>query len=802
MGLTSELSLQELSVVEREAPPAQPQAAKEPASAEPAKEPASAEAANDQQELNPRVGRLLSGRYRLLERMAAGGMGVVYRAEREGLGRIVAVKFLLAEFARSKRHLSNFEREAKAMSRLSHPNCTPIIDFGVDGAPYLVMDFVSGSTLQEVLSRGPIPWERAARITQQVLAGVGHAHENRIVHRDIKPANIMLTDAVGLGDHVRILDFGLAKLRKSNAGHEVSMPNVAVGTPQYMAPEQWRAQPVGPHTDIYAVGVMLYQMLLGVRPFEASEPVDLMRSHTLEPPPSFASQKPKQSIPPALEAVVMRALEKAPEDRFASAQDFLDALAEVLAAAAHGQVAAAAKPAAEAARGPRPRKQKSPPAPVAQTPGGPIVPAALGAGGRLQTGWPDVSVYSRRSLSGRLAWWGLSAAAVVMASLPTGTLRSVPVEDAVRLVVDTLERAWTPGEFGLPSDRRRGAPGSASGAGASEDTAATDGDEAAAPGQDALATRAGARQAPDGDLPPLDAPGGDLPAPEALDNDVKPEVDVVSTGALADNPVEQDLANQQVQDCGDGADCEATQAKPAVGPDVTGQAAPEMDDQVPPPVAPEGSAIAPPTPADSKDPQTTRAESEERTPEPTALAEQPQDDGSVPAAAATAAELAARTEAQNLTDAAETTRRRAGPAIKRSASLRRRLAAIERMIASGRDERALKALQRLRSESPRDAHMAYLIGKIYYGRGWLTDAFQRYREAMRLDRRYAERGDVIEHLVQGLGQDATRVLATRVLLNDVGPPALRHLRRAAKKGRTAKARARAEALHRRITHRD
>jgi serine/threonine-protein kinase len=158
---------------------------------------------------------VLQDRYRVEERIGSGGMGVVYMAERIGLGRRVAVKFLHPDIAAQPQFLLRFEREARAMSRLNHPHCVPVIDFGVvSGAPYIVMEYVTGESLTSVLARGPVPIRRAILLMRQILAGLAHAHDEGIVHRDIKPDNVILAEATGTGDHVRLFDFGLAKVAK------------------------------------------------------------------------------------------------------------------------------------------------------------------------------------------------------------------------------------------------------------------------------------------------------------------------------------------------------------------------------------------------------------------------------------------------------------------------------------------------------------------------------------------------------------------------------------------------------------
>ena len=198
----------------------------------------------------------MQGRYRILSKIAAGAMGVVYRGERVQLARPVAVKFLHPWIAAQKTFLSRFENEARAMSRLGHPNCVSVIDFGVEGGPYLVMDFVTGKTLRDAVhGQGPQPPARALHIVRQLLAGLAHAHAQGIVHRDLKPDNLILTDEAGLADHLRILDFGLAKLRDGPA----MTAGMAVGTPSYMSPEQTGAAgTVDARSDVYSVGVLLF----------------------------------------------------------------------------------------------------------------------------------------------------------------------------------------------------------------------------------------------------------------------------------------------------------------------------------------------------------------------------------------------------------------------------------------------------------------------------------------------------------------------------------------------------------------
>ena len=287
---------------------------------------------------DPRIGTLVQGRYRVLERLGAGGMGVVYRGERTELGRAVAIKFLHGFVAEDPSHQKRFQIEAQAMSQLSHPCCVSIIDFGLEGgAPFMVMDFITGRTLRSrVHEGGALPVKQALSIMRQVLAGLAHAHERGIVHRDIKPDNIILTDAIGLGEQVRILDFGLAKLRDTAPNLTQGMP---VGTPSYMAPEQIRGEEVDARTDLYSAGVLLFELLTGQKPFNAERAAAVMLKHQETPPPSLGSLMPNAGFSPALEGLVRKALAKKPEERFQSAGDFASAL-EALpeAAVAHAAV--------------------------------------------------------------------------------------------------------------------------------------------------------------------------------------------------------------------------------------------------------------------------------------------------------------------------------------------------------------------------------------------------------------------------------------------------------------------------------
>jgi len=278
--------------------------------------------------LDPRIGRVLQSRYRVVSRVAAGAMGIVYRGERVGLGRPVAIKFLQFGAAPPTEMRRRFEIEAKAASRMSHPNCVPVIDFGTEAdIPYLVMDFVAGQSLRDLMSSGPLPVPRALRIARQILAGLAHAHAHGIVHRDIKPENILVwSDA--MGEQVQITDFGLAKLDALGVSQEV-----AIGTPSYMSPEQTLGLPVDARSDVYGAGVLLFELLTLRKPFSGLNPFETMRLQREAPVPAFEDLAPDRLVPRGIEGVVRCALAKDRNDRYRSAVDLAAALERAVATA-------------------------------------------------------------------------------------------------------------------------------------------------------------------------------------------------------------------------------------------------------------------------------------------------------------------------------------------------------------------------------------------------------------------------------------------------------------------------------------
>jgi serine/threonine-protein kinase len=271
---------------------------------------------------DPKLNTRVADRYRIVERLGAGGMGVVYKGEDLRSGQAVAIKFLHEAFAGMPDLVKRFEREVAAMRRVAHPHVVNIVDSGVDGGvPFLMMEFQSGKPLAEILDRGALPPSRAVGIARQVLAGVAAAHASGIVHRDLKPDNIMLLKGVD-GDFVKILDFGLAKMVQGTNGTQLTNTGFALGTPGYMAPEQADGKDVDERTDIYAVGVLLYHMVVGQKPFIAESPIAVMRMHIDDPPKPPRQAAPDAHLSAELEAAILRALEKEPSKRWRSADAF------------------------------------------------------------------------------------------------------------------------------------------------------------------------------------------------------------------------------------------------------------------------------------------------------------------------------------------------------------------------------------------------------------------------------------------------------------------------------------------------
>src|SRR5579859_3480824 len=284
---------------------------------------------------DPLIGRSLPGGYLILELVGIGGMGRVYRAEQTALGRTVAVKIIHPHLVGEENAAARFITEARAASRLNHPHSVGIIDFGKspDGQLYLVMEFLRGRDLARVnYEEGPLPFRRMIDVLKQTLAALSEAHSESIIHRDLKPENIILEPVRSGGDFVKVVDFGLAKIRADTQQPSITSPGIVCGTPEYMSPEQARGDTLDARSDLYAVGVILYQLLAGRLPFEAESPTQVVLAHLTQPPRDPREVAPERQIPAPLVAVVMRALSKDPKDRYQDSDDFTGALTEALAA--------------------------------------------------------------------------------------------------------------------------------------------------------------------------------------------------------------------------------------------------------------------------------------------------------------------------------------------------------------------------------------------------------------------------------------------------------------------------------------
>src|SRR3989442_6384043 len=332
------------------------------------------------------IDRVFDKRYVIKRKLGSGGMADVYLAEDQELGRRVALKLLDERHASDEQFVERFRREAQSAGRLNHPNIVSIFDRGLaEGTYYIAMEYLDGRTLKELLVRnGPTPIPIAIDYARQILSALAFAHRNGIVHRDIKPHNIV----VGGDGRLKVTDFGIAR---SGASQMTEVGSI-VGTAQYLSPEQARGAPVDPRSDLYSLGIVLYEMLTGKVPFTGDAPVEIAMKHlsAIPEPPS----KIRPGVPHDLDAVVMRALAKDPEQRYGSAEEMDADLARVSRGVAVSpkteeamtQVLAGAGVTASPTMVTRPRAVTPPPAPPAYRPPGPYY--EYGEPPRRGSPWP------------------------------------------------------------------------------------------------------------------------------------------------------------------------------------------------------------------------------------------------------------------------------------------------------------------------------------------------------------------------------------------------------------------------------
>lgn len=278
---------------------------------------------------DPLIGRVIAERYRIQRLLGRGGMGVVYLVEHASIGKLMALKLLTGELTRDRELVARFKREALMVSQLSHPNTVQVFDFGTaDGLTYLAMEYLDGRDLGNVIDNdGHIDPVRATKLMIQACGSLAEAHGKDIVHRDIKPENLFLLENRNSTNEVlKVLDFGLAKLRESSDLGEVTTRGAIVGTPYYMSPEQVRGEEVDHRSDIYALGAVLYKALTGKPAFDAATPVGVLTKHLTDTAAPPSSRFPKLNIPSSLSQIVVKAMAKQPEERFQSVEELREAL--------------------------------------------------------------------------------------------------------------------------------------------------------------------------------------------------------------------------------------------------------------------------------------------------------------------------------------------------------------------------------------------------------------------------------------------------------------------------------------------
>ena len=279
------------------------------------------------------LGKIVDNRYRVIEVIGRGGMGVVYRVQHVRMGKIAAMKVLHRDLATDPEVVQRFEREAAAVSKLHHPHTVQVFDFGTaQGALYLIMELVRGQDLAHIIDRdGPLPWSRAAPLLAQICGALQEAHELGIVHRDLKPENVLITRTTGGRDYAKVLDFGLAKLERRAPQAPATDRQQIVGTPYFMSPEQIRGEDVDARSDLYSFGALMFELLTGQHLFTGSTAVGVLTKHLTSAPDAPSMRAPQMGIDPRVDRLCAKCLAKAPDERWKSAAQLAEAVEEVYA---------------------------------------------------------------------------------------------------------------------------------------------------------------------------------------------------------------------------------------------------------------------------------------------------------------------------------------------------------------------------------------------------------------------------------------------------------------------------------------
>ena len=281
-------------------------------------------------EEDPMIGRVIAGRYRLIEKLGQGGMGAVYKGQHVKINRLTAIKVLTSELVSNQEFIARFQREAEMASQIDHPNAVAIYDFGEaeDGLIYIAMEFVNGKPLSAILKKDrTIALERVVRIAKQAAEALSAAHNLGIIHRDFKPDNIMICDKPGRPDWVEVVDFGIAKRAVADTQQTgLTQAGFVLGTPLYMSPEQVMGEELDARSDLYSLALVVYEMLTAALPFSGTTTQSQMMKRVIDPPMPLTLARPQLTLPPAVEAVILRALSRKPDDRYSSTTEFAEAL--------------------------------------------------------------------------------------------------------------------------------------------------------------------------------------------------------------------------------------------------------------------------------------------------------------------------------------------------------------------------------------------------------------------------------------------------------------------------------------------